>query len=94
MNRRVSLSLAAAALLCGATANAACPPGQPNGCTKVDLSVLPQITDQIVAREAIVPAVKKTSPADPETQPYTGPTVGVSDHARRAPMVGYRWSTD
>ena len=94
MNARVSLSIVAAAVLFGAAANAACPPGQPNGCANVDLSVLPQITDQIVAREVPAPAPKKAALPELSAQPYTGPTLGVSDHARRAPMVGYRWATD
>ena len=94
MNARVSLCLIAAALLYGAGAHAACPPGQKQACSKgVDLNAVPDITQQIVASETVAPAAKKAAP-DTAAQPYTGPTVGVSDRVRRAPMVGYHWSLD
>ena len=92
MNARVSIWLSAAVLLCAAGANAACLPGQGQSCAKVDLNAVPEITQQIVSREAAAAAQKKALPAAKE--PYTGPTVGVSDRARRAPMIGYRWAID
>ena len=95
MSARVSLAVIAAAMLSAAGAHAACPPGQlqTGGCANVDLTGVPGITQQIVAHEATAPA-KKPGAADAAPQPYTGPTVGVSDRARRAPMVGYHWSLD
>jgi hypothetical protein len=95
MSARVSLSLAAA-LLFGVGAHAACPPGQTRGCAAIDLNAVPEISQQIIARDAAAPAApKRAAPADAAAgQPYTGPTFGVSDRARRAPMVGYRWSID
>ena len=93
MHARASICLSAAVFLCAAGANAACPQGQTKGCATVNLSAVPEITDQIVSREA---ATQKKAGAPRETtkEPYTGPTVGVSDRARRAPMVGYRWAID
>jgi len=95
MNARAPLFLVAAALLCGAGAQAACPPGQTRHCSNVDLNVMPEVTQQIISREPVAPAPKKAAPADAvPAQPYTGPTIGVSDQVRRAATIGYRWSTD
>jgi hypothetical protein len=95
MNARVSILVFSAALLCGVGANAACPPGQTKGCGTVDFNAVPEISQQIISREAASTAAKKSGPPDlAAKEPYTGPTVGVSDKARRAPMVGYRWSID
>jgi hypothetical protein len=94
MYARVSIWPFAAVLLCAAGANAACPPGQTRGCAQVNLNAVPEITEQIVSREAAAAAAKKGPPDAAAQEPYTGPTVGVSDRARRAPMVGYRWSID
>ena len=94
MHARVSMWSFAAVFLCAVGANAACPPGQTKGCTTVDLNTVPDITQKIVSREAAAAAAKKGPPEAAAKEPYTGPTVGVSDKARRAPMVGYRWSID
>ena len=93
MNARVSFFVVAAALLCSTGAPAACLPGQTGACAKIDLNGVTDITQRIVAQETIAPAPKKAAPSDP-TQPYTGPTFGVSNQVRRAPIVGYRWATD
>jgi hypothetical protein len=59
----------------------------------LDLNLVPQITQQIVAGEHLgVPP--KTAPAAEPQPAYTGPTVGVSRTVRQAPTVGYRWSID
>src|SRR5690349_5501329 len=108
MNARVSIAVMVVALLCGAGAHAACPPGQTVGQTaaqtkgcakldlkKVDLNMVPDVSEQIVARERSSGGAKKPGPPDAAAkEPYTGPTVGVSDRVHRAPMVGYHWSID
>jgi hypothetical protein len=59
----------------------------------LDLNLVPQITQQIVAGEHLgVPP--KAAPATEPKPAYTGPTVGVSRTVRQAPTVGYRWSID
>jgi len=96
MSARVLLCLATAGLLCSAVAHAACPTGQARGCVTIDLNAVPEISQRVIAQETAAPAKSKLAiPADAAAgQSYTGPTVGVSDRARRAPMVGYRWSID
>jgi hypothetical protein len=59
----------------------------------IDLNLLPQITQQIVAGEHLA-VPPKTVPAADSQPAYTGPTVGVSRTVRQAPTVGYRWSID
>jgi hypothetical protein len=88
MYSRVSVILSAA-LLWSASGHTACPPGQTRDC--INLDAVPEISKQIVAREPVAPAAKPQGFGD-ATTPYTGPTVGVSDKARRAPTVGYRWA--
>lgn len=95
MNARVSLALIAAVLLSAAAAHAACSPGQAGGCAKVNLDAVPEITQQIIAQESTAPSAKLAIPtAATPPQFYTGPTVGVTNQARRAPTVGYHWSID
>jgi hypothetical protein len=65
--------------------------GQPRDC--LDLNLVPQITQQIVAGEHIA-APPKTAPGGEAQPAYTGPTVGLSRTVRQAPTVGYRWSID
>lgn len=65
--------------------------GQARDC--LDLNLVPQITQQLVADEHIRPP-PKTAPAATPPPAYTGPTVGVSRTVRQAPTVGYRWSID
>jgi hypothetical protein len=88
INARVSILVAAAALLGSAAAEGACLPGQTRDC--INLSGVPQISQQIVANDRAAPAAKA---ATPET-PYTGPTVGLTPTPRKFPTVGYRWSFD
>ncbi|HEX3535932.1 MAG TPA: hypothetical protein VHU15_04125 [Stellaceae bacterium] len=99
MNARVSIAVIAVALLCGGGVNAACPPGETKGCAKldlkkVDLNMVPEVSEQIVARERSAGAKKAGPPEAAAKDPYTGPTLGVSDRVRRAPVVGYHWSID
>jgi hypothetical protein len=86
---RVSILVAAAALLGSASADAACAPNQTRDCV-INLGVVPQISQQIVANDRSAPAAKA---ATAET-PYTGPTVGLTPTPRKFPTVGYRWSFD
>ena len=89
MQARVQTApLAAAILLSGAQAFAACPPGQPRGGC-VDLDSVPQISQEIVAQGRSLP-VRKAEPVVGRDKMYTGPTVGLSKMVRRAPTVGAR----
>ena len=83
-------AMVAGLLLWSASAGAACPPIQGKDCV-INLQSVPQISQEIVAGERIAPAPKQAPLATPR-QPYTGPTVGVSDRVRRAPEIGYRWA--
>lgn len=107
MRAGISAAIVAASLFGTNTAWSACPPnhsrtghpragqhqhsGQPQDC--LDLNVVPQVTQQLVADEhlAIPP---KTAPVAAPPPTYTGPTVGVSRTVRQTPTVGYRWSID
>lgn len=91
MRAGISAAIAAASILVGGSAWGACPPGSSKNC--VNLDSLPQISQEIVASERIS-TKPKTAPVTEPDKPYTGPTVGVSSMARRAPTVGYRWSID
>jgi hypothetical protein len=79
-------------ILGGGPAWPACPPGQSHNCVNLDL--VPQIAQQIIADERLAAPPKAAAPASAPQQPYTGPTVGVSPMIPRAPTVGYRWSLD
>jgi hypothetical protein len=81
----------AAFVLAGGTAWSACPPGQSRNC--VDLDLVPQISQQIVAGERVA-APATAAPAAEPTPAYTGPALGLSRMNRRAPTVGYRWAID
>ena len=101
MRAGISAAIVAASLLGPTAAWTACPPGQAHaGKTRaghardcLDLNLLPQITQQLVADERIA-APPKAVPAAVPAVPYTGPTVGVSRTVRQTPTVGYRWSID
>jgi len=84
--------LAAAALLCGAGAQAACPPKQTRDCV-INLDAVPQISQQIVTTSRVAPATKAAPGAEPQT-PYSGPTVGLTPTPRKFPTLGYHWSFD
>ena len=75
----------------GSSAWAACPPGKLRNC--VDLDLVPQISQQIVASERVA-TPPKAAPASEVKPVYTGPTVGAAANLRRAPTVGYRWSLE
>jgi hypothetical protein len=82
----------AASLLCGNGALAACPPGAAHNC--VNLDTVPQISQQIVAKDRTSPTAKAT-PAAGQEAPYTGMTVGVPKNSTgRGATVGYRWAFD
>ena len=93
--------LGAAILLLAATAAGAgpgpCDARRPGSCLVpgVDLSTVPDISQQIIADESGKPTAKTPAlqPADPTT-PYTGPTLGITRLPRPAPTVGYHWSLD
>jgi len=82
--------VAASILGCGVAA-AACRTGAKGDC--VDLDLVPQISQQIVATEHIV-APHKEVPASEPRPAYTGPIVGAAKNVRRAPTIGYRWSIE
>ena len=90
MPANIGAAIVAASLVCSASAGAACPPAQGRDCA-INLDAVPQISRQIVAGQRVAPAPKKFPFANPD-EPYTGPTLGVSDKLRRAPEIGYRWS--
>jgi len=54
---------------------------------------VPQISQQIVARDQAAPVAKTATGASTDT-PYTGPTVGLTPTPRRFPTLGYHWSFD
>ena len=91
MRAGISAAIIAASALGGGTAWPGCLPSQSHHC--VDLAIVPEISQQIVAGERLeVPP--KTAPAAAAQPAYTGPTVGLSPTVRQTPMVGYRWSID
>jgi hypothetical protein len=83
--------VAAASVLGPGTGSAACPSGTAGDC--VNLGLVPQITQQIVAGERIATPPPKARAAEP-IPIYTGPTIGAAPNLRRAPEIGYRWSID
>ena len=95
MRAGVSAIIVAAALLAGSAAWSACPPGQSRNQSRncVDLDLVPQISQQIVAGEHVA-ARPKTAPAAETTPTYTGPAVGVTKTVRPTPTVGYHWAID
>jgi hypothetical protein len=92
ISARVSILFVAATLLGSAVAEGACLPGQTRDCV-INLGLVPQISQQIVAKERVAPVAKTATGASSGT-PYTGPTVGLTPTVRRVPTVGYRWSFD
>ena len=85
-------AILATSLLCGNGALAACPPGSARNC--VNLDSVPQISQQIVAKEQVAPAAKGAPNAGTDA-PYTGMTVGVPKNSPgRGATVGYRWTFD
>lgn len=67
--------------------------------TCVDFSGIPGITQQIIG-PAQIPAAPKSVAPPPESgvtdksSTYNGPTLGFSRMIRRAPEIGYHWSTN
>jgi hypothetical protein len=91
MRAGVSAAIVSGSILACGTAWSACLPSQSHHC--VDLEIVPQISQDIVAGERIV-VPPKTAPAAESRPAYTGPTVGLSPTVRQTPTVGYRWSID
>jgi hypothetical protein len=90
MRAGVYAALIAVAVLSCNGAGAACPPGKARDCV-VNLGLVPQISQQIVADEPAPAMPAKAWPV--QTSPtYTGPTVGAVPSLGRAPEVGYRWA--
>jgi hypothetical protein len=92
ISARVPVLLVAVAALCGAPAEAACPPGQSRDCV-INLDAMPQISQQIVSKEQVAPA-GKAAPRTESQPSYSGPTVGLTPTPRKFPTLGYRWSFD
>jgi hypothetical protein len=91
MRAGIAAAIVAASILSGSAAWSACAPSRSGNCVNLDL--VPQISQQIVADEHI--AVPPKTAARTETpRTYTGPTLGAAQNMRRAPTVGYRWSLD
>ncbi|MGE5271506.1 MAG: hypothetical protein ACM3JG_17735 [Thiohalocapsa sp.] len=91
MRAEIAAVFVAAALAGASAAEAACPGGRPGHC--VDLDLVPQISQQIVAAEPVA-AAPKAAPEALWKPAYTGPIVGLAKNVRRAPTVGYRWSLE
>lgn len=91
MRAGLAAAIVAVSVFGGDAAGAACLAGAKGRC--VDLDLVPQISQQIVATEHIVAPPKDTSAAEPRPA-YTGPIVGTAKNLRRAPTVGYRWSLE
>jgi hypothetical protein len=85
----------ALSVVVGGTASAACPTHETRGCV-VDLSLSPQLSQQIVAGDSNAPPPQ--TPAVPVPVPvqaipaYSGPTIGAAPNFGRAPEISYRWS--
>jgi hypothetical protein len=87
---RFSLTMIAA-LLWGTAAFAVCVPTRQHGC--VDLSAIPNIAQEVVGAEKLPTPAEKAPPTLPSSA-YDGPTVGLSNAARRAPEIKYQWRID
>ena len=91
MRAGVAAAVVAASVLGAGAAGAACPTAATGHCVNLDL--VPQISQQVVAAEPIVAPLKEVPAAEPRPA-YTGPIVGAAKNLRRAPTVGYRWSLE
>jgi hypothetical protein len=91
MRTGLAAAIVAACVLVAGSAGAACPARTTGKC--VDLDLVPQISQQIVATEHIAMPPKEAPEAAPPPA-YTGPIVGAAKNVRRAPTVGYRWSLE
>lgn len=91
MRADIAAVVVAAALLAASAAEAACPGSGRGPCVNLDL--VPQISQQIVAAETVA-APPKAAPDGLWKPAYTGPIVGLAKNVRRAPTVGYRWSLE
>jgi hypothetical protein len=87
---RFSLGMVGA-LLWGTAALGACLPSKQHSC--VDLSAIPNIAQEVLGAEKLPTPTEKAPPAVP-TSTYDGPTIGLSNAARRAPEISYHWSID
>ena len=86
------LVFVAVALLLSSGAEGGCPSKQTRNCV-INLTAMPQISQQIVASERVAPK-GKAAPSTVAKTPYTGPTIGVTPTVRMYPTVGYHWSFD
>jgi hypothetical protein len=89
MRAGMAVAIVAASILGSGAAWSSCPHARTRNC--VDFTLVPQISQQIVATEPAAPVAKPAPAADPKA-PYTGPTLGIVPNERRAPEVGYRWA--
>jgi hypothetical protein len=97
MKPRLAIGLVAMLIAPTAPSDAAsCRHQRAHDCFKLpatlDFSSVPEISNRIVADEPASRA-QQDAPVDqqPETEPYTGPMIGVASHTG-APTVGYYWS--
>jgi hypothetical protein len=81
-----------AVLLWGTAASAVCIPTKQHSCA-VDLSTIPNIAQEVVGAEKLPTPPEKAAPTLPASG-YDGPTIGLSNAARRAPEISYHWSID
>jgi hypothetical protein len=89
MRTGLLVAIVAASVVGSAAAQSSCRPARTRNC--VDFTLVPQISQQIVAGEPAAP-VARSAPAADAKAPYTGPTLGIVPNERRAPEVGYRWA--
>lgn len=81
-----------AALLWGTAAFGACLPTKQNHC--IDLSAIPNIAQEVAGAEKLPAPREKTPPPAATSFQYDGPTLGLSNAARRAPEIKYQWQID
>jgi hypothetical protein len=84
--------VAASVVVVWSGAMAACPPQSARNCV-VNLNLTPEVSQQIVAGDAIPPAPAKAPPVVP-IPTYNGPIIGAAPNMGRAPEIGFRWETD
>lgn len=90
MRAGVWAAIVAAAVLGPGAAWAACSPAGGGKCV-VNLGLAPQVSQDIVAAEPVATPAKRPYASEPAAA-YSGPTIGINQHVRQAPEIGYRWA--
>jgi hypothetical protein len=89
---RFSLAMIAT-VLWGTAAFGACHPTKEHRCA-VDLTAIPNIAQEVIGAEKLPTPAEKTPPPASSAYTYDGPTLGLSNAARRAPEIKYQWQID